>query len=370
MLPKLLYSFFTCAIISYQCAAQELTTLPDGGNKKASVSEWIGITDVLINYNRPAVKGRDGQIWGKLVPYGFTDPGFGTSKAAPWRAGANENTSISFSTDVLVEGKLLAAGTYGLFLAMQEKDVTIIFSKNHTSWGSYFYDPKEDALRVTVQSVMLNEKTERLKFEFMDQKENSAVIALFWENLKIPVTVSVDYIKTQLESFRNELRSNKGFNKDAWLQAANFCVANNTNLEEALQWSEYAINGNYIGEKTFTTLNTKASVLEKLGRKAAADSLKKEAIKIAGIMQLHNYARQLLTENKKKEALEAFSLNAEKHPNLFTTNMGLARGYSANGDYKKALKFIQLALPQAPNEANIKEINSYIVLLKNNKDFN
>src|ERR1700747_2672740 len=87
-----------------------LTALPNGGNKKASVSELIGITDVTIHYNRPGVKGRDGKIWGQLIPVGFTDQGFGSSKAAPWRAGANENTTIEFSTDVTVEGQPLAAG--------------------------------------------------------------------------------------------------------------------------------------------------------------------------------------------------------------------------------------------------------------------
>ena len=165
---------FTCNTLF----AQGLTTMPDGGNKKASVTERIGITDVTMHYDRPAVKGREGQIWGKLVPYGFTDLGFGTSKAAPWRAGANENTTITFTTNAQVEGKPIAAGTYGFFIAMGETDATIIFSKNAGSWGSFFYDPKEDALRVTVKTVHMNDKTERLKYEFSDEKENSAVLII------------------------------------------------------------------------------------------------------------------------------------------------------------------------------------------------
>src|ERR1700741_2065145 len=111
--------FVLAALFTFQFSfSQGLTTPPDGGNKKASVSERIGITDVTIHYDRPGVKGREGKIWGKLVPYGFTDQGFGTSKAAPWRGGANENTTISFSTDVMVEGKSLPAGTYGFFVDM------------------------------------------------------------------------------------------------------------------------------------------------------------------------------------------------------------------------------------------------------------
>lgn len=117
----------TLFIISF--AQIPLTVAPSGGNKKASVSERIGLTDVTIHYDRPAVKGREGKVWGELVPVGFTDPGFGSSKSAPWRAGANENTTVEFSTDVIVEGKPLKAGRYGLFLAYDPAGSTLIFSK-------------------------------------------------------------------------------------------------------------------------------------------------------------------------------------------------------------------------------------------------
>lgn len=356
--------------ISNTLFSQGLTIIADGGNKKASVSERIGITDVTIHYDRPAVKGREGQIWGKLVGYGFTDQGFGTSKAAPWRGGANENTTITFSTDVQVEGKPVAAGTYGLFFAMAESEATIILSKNATSWGSFFYDPKEDALRVTVKTVALNDLTERLKYEFSDEKENSAVISLTWEKLKIPFTVSVDYVKTQMESFRKELRSDKGFEKDAWAQAADFAVAHNTNLDEALAWSDYAINGQFVGQKTFRTLSTRATVLEKMGRNAEADSLRKEAMPLATMTELHGYARGLIAAKKPADALVAFKLNAQKNPNVYTTNMGLARGYSANGDFKNALKYIKLAQPQSPNKQNSDAIEKFIKMLEEKKDIN
>ena len=80
-----------------------LTTVPSGGNKKAAVSERVGLTDITIQYDRPGVKGREGKIWGQLVHTGYTDQGFGNTKAAPWRAGANENTVFEFSTDVKIE---------------------------------------------------------------------------------------------------------------------------------------------------------------------------------------------------------------------------------------------------------------------------
>src|SRR4030095_7838011 len=160
-----------------------LTTAPSGGNKKASVSERIGLTDVTIHYDRPGVKGREGKIWGQLVHTGFTDQGFGNSKMAPWRAGANENTTMEFSAPVKIEGHTLPAGKYGFFVAYDPKECTLIFSKNSTSWGNFFYDSTEDALRVNVNPVKTEKTVEWLKYEFTDQTPSGATIQLQWENL-------------------------------------------------------------------------------------------------------------------------------------------------------------------------------------------
>ena len=371
MSSKKLVMAITFLLLSVFSFAQSLTIVPNGGNKKASVSERIGITDVTIHYDRPAVKGREGKIWGQLVHTGYKDLGFGTSKAAPWRAGANENTTFTFSTDVMIEGKSLKAGTYGFFIAMGETDATLIFSTNSTSWGSFFYDEKEDALKVTVKTVPLSESVEHLKYEFMDQKENSAVVALIWEKLKIPFTVEVDYAKTQIESFRRELRSDIGFSgPDVWVQAVNFCVEHKTNLDEALQWSDYAINGQFVGQKNFKTLSARASVLNAMNRSADAAVLMKQAMPLANMQELHAYGRQLMREKRYTEALEAFKLNAEKNPNVFTTNMGLMRGYSANGDFKNALKYAKAAQLQAPDKANKDALEKYIPMLEAGKDIN
>ncbi len=174
----------------------QLTAPPNGGNKKAWVGERIGITDVSINYDRPGVKGRTGKIWGELVPVGFTDQGFGSSKSAPWRAGANENTTIEFSTDVKINGQPLSAGQYGFFVAYDPNESTLIFSKNSSSWGSFFYDPKEDVLRVKAKPQAAAQPVEWLKYEFTDQTDNSAVVNVIWEKLSIPFTVQVDLVQT------------------------------------------------------------------------------------------------------------------------------------------------------------------------------
>lgn len=364
----LLLAAFQLAILL--SAHAQLTTLPDGGNKKASVTERIGITDITLNYSRPGVKGREGKIWGQLIPVGYAGIGTGAVKSVPWRAGANENTTIEFTTDVMVEGQPLTAGKYGFFVLYDPSGCTLIFSRNSTSWGSFTYDPKEDALRVKVQPVPMDKEVEWLKYEFMDQKENSATIALEWEKLSIPFKVEVDYIKTQLESFRRELRSDKGFAWEAWVQAAQFCIQRKTDLDEGLTWASNIADNPVT--RNFASLSAKARILTLQDKPAKADSIMKEALPLGTMADIHLYGRQLLGEKKPKEALEAFKFNYDKHPDEMMTNVGLARGYSANGEYKKALEYMKkaqaLVLVTDPiNKANIEKM---IPMLEQGKDIN
>lgn len=347
-----------------------LTGLPSGGNKKASVSEQVGLTNISIHYNRPAVKGREGKIWGELVHTGFVDQGFGNSKAAPWRAGANENTVIEFDGDVKIEGQPLKKGKYGFFIAYDPNGATLIFSNNSTSWGSYFYDTAEDALRVKVTPKPLANSVEWLQFVFADQTENSASIALQWEKLEISFKVEVDYVQDQLALFRRELRTERGFYWLAWEQAAQWALQRNVALEQALQWSDSASGPSFGGGQMFGPKATKAQILNKLGRKTEADALMKAALPLANMTELHQYGRQLLQQKQAKEALEVFKLNHTKHGSQFTTLVGLARGYAANGDYKKALQYAKQALPLSPPDANKTFVESAIKKLEAGQDIN
>lgn len=155
----------------------------------ATVTQRIGLTDISIKYCRPGVKGR--KVWGDLVPYGM-HPGikYTKGKEFPWRAGANENTTIELSQDVKVEGESLAAGTYGIHMIPGKEEWVVIFSKNSTSWGSYSYNAEEDALRVTV-SPSEAEHNEWLAYYFSNLTDNSAILNLHWEKLKVPIKVQV-----------------------------------------------------------------------------------------------------------------------------------------------------------------------------------
>ncbi|HET7003068.1 MAG TPA: DUF2911 domain-containing protein [Puia sp.] len=353
-----------------EMAKSQLTTTPRGGNKKASVSEEIGITDVIIHYSRPGVKKREDHIWGELIPVGYTELGYGIKKPAPWRAGANENTTIEFSTDVRIEDHELPAGRYGFFIAYDPAECTLIFSKNSTSWGNFFYNPEEDALRVKVKPVKTDKSVEWLKYEFADQTATSAIIQLQWEKMLIPFRIDVDLKKTQLESFRRELRGDKALpgSWQAWNQAAAYCAANNINLEEGLMWADSSLSPIFGGAENFTAWQTKAAILDSLGRKAEAAEVMKKAMPLMDMIQGYTYGYSLVGTDP-KEAFVIFKMVYDKYPNTLFSNIGMASGYSAFGDYKKALPFAQKALLQAKG-GNKAEIEKNIRDLQNGRDMN
>lgn len=350
---------------------QQLTSLPRGGNKRASVSEEIGLTDVIIRYSRPGVKKREGHIWGELIPAGFTQLGYGFKNPTPWRAGANENTTIEFTTDVKVEGQNLPAGKYGFFVAYDPNECILIFSKNFTSWGNFFYDSTEDVLRVKVKPVKTGNSVEWLKYEFTNQTSSSATIQLQWEKVMIPFRVDVDVIKMQLASFRKELRGGIALPGywQPWNEAAAFCLANNTNLEEALLWADSATSKTFGGTRNFETWQTKAAILDSLGRKAEGEEALKRAFNYVDDLQGYVYGCTLVNAKRPQEALEIFKLIYDKFPNTLFTNIGMATGYSALGDYKTALTWARKALPQAKGGNKI-EVERNIRDLQNGKDMN
>jgi tetratricopeptide (TPR) repeat protein len=355
-LQKSLPAFIMLLTMSVCFGQGPVTTPPSGGNQKASVTQHMGLVEVTVDYSSPDVTGpngesRKGAIWGQLVPYGMNNLGFGTAKESPWRAGANENTVFTTSHDILVEGKPLAAGSYGLHMITNEGNWTIIFNNSSTAWGSYFYEPSEDALRVEVAPVE-NEFTEWLTYGFEDRQLASSTLYLKWENLKVPVKLSCDINEVYLTKIRQELESSKGFSWQGWQSAANFCLQNDVNLEEGLDWAERSITAPFgIGVENFVTLDTKAQLLEKLGRAEEAATVMSKAIDhpTATMQQIHFYARRLIAAGKNQEALKVFELNRKRNPDdEFTTIVGLARGYEAVGKNKKAIENYRLAAKNAP----------------------
>ena len=352
-----------CASVQsvYGQVLSELSLPPNGNNQRAEISQWIGLVKISILYHSPNVHGgggrdRAGHIWGELIPYGFFDEGFGPSKSTPWRAGANESTTITLSHDVKVEGKDLKAGTYALFLKL-EKDApwVWIFSNNSTGWGSYQYDPKDVALEVAVNPQPAS-YTEFLTYGFDERRPGSAIAFLQWENKRIPLKIEVPNVnELYVAQMRKELQGWPGFNYQNWQTAAQFCADNRVNLEEALVWAEKAISEPFRnaarGREDFSTLGTKAAVLQAMGRSAEADSMMDRAIRLPATssLSIYQYCARLLAAGRKERALEVAKLNQQQHAEeKFWTYIGLARAYTAVGDKPNAIKNWETALLSVP----------------------
>lgn len=323
---------------------------PEADNQRSKVCQWMGEVEVCVTYNSPDVtspsgKSRRGEIWGNLIPYGWNQEPWMENDGEPitlkpWRGGANENTTLAVSHDILIEGKELPAGVYGLFFLPGEKEWQLILSKDSNKWGHYFYNEKNDALRVK----LIPEKAEYrewLTYDFTTKKPDSTTLALLWEDLKVPIHIAIANVhKVYIDQIKNDLTSNKIHSWYNWHEAAKYCFNNNVELELGLQWAEKAINQPWIGNANFATLKTKADILQALNRKQEADSIMQFAIRYAaGVFELHNYGRELLQKKKLDEALKVLKLNATKNPEYWVTQLGLARAYGARGDFKTALKY-------------------------------
>ena len=373
----------TIAIIALLCAAglnaQGITSPPNGDNQHATVSQNIGLVKITIDYNSPKVhnpytkEDRRGKIWGTLVPYGPQKSlGYGTCTECPWRGGANENTTFTTSHDIQIQGQSLKAGTYGLHFFPQADTWTVVFSNDAKNWGSFFYDPSHDALRVT-EKPEKSEYHEWLTYEFPERNTDQATVALRWEDLQLPLKITVPNINEYyIAAMRNELKNAPGFNWQNYDAAARFALQNKIALKDALEWAQIGARTSFPGDENFTTLSTLADAQEANGMITEAAKTRDRALNhpTASALQVHLYGRQLQQQGKKEQALAVFELNAKKHPNEWPVNVGLARGYSAVGRYKDALKYAKLAVAQAPDDNNRKNLEAGIAKLEQGKDMN
>jgi len=299
------------------------------------VTQRIGVTDITINYHRPLVKGRT--IWGKVVPYGEV-----------WRAGANENTTIKFTDAVSIEGKPLDKGIYGVHMIPGENEWTVIFSKVHSAWGSFTYKEAEDALRVTVKP-QASDMHEALTYDFDDVKKDSAVATMRWEKLAVAFKVSVDVNNIVKASLQNQLQGLAQYTWEGWDDAANYLLAQKYDLDEALQYEETSIRT----EPRFDNYLTKSQILEAMGKKDEAATAKNQALARATAAQLYIYGRQLQQDGKQDQAFDFFRQAQKKDPNDWLVHDGIARIYSAQGDFDNAVKEFRLARDGAPDNQKI-----------------
>jgi len=324
-----LFCWFMATISAVSPAQSFVLDLP-AASQRAEVSQRIGLTEITIHYHRPLANDR--KIWNGLVPYGKV-----------WRAGANENTTISFSDPVLIAGKPLNKGTYGLHMVPNEEEWTIIFSKNSTSWGSFTYDPAEDALRVTAKPRAADLHN-ALTYEFDELQPNSAVVQLEWEKIAVPFTVSVDVHDLVQASLKQQLRELSQYTWISWDDAANYLLTEKIALNEALKYADTSIEN----EDRYENEITKSKVLTALNRKDEAATAQRKALDLASPLQMHMFARQLQGEKRTDEAFAIYRENAKKHPDQWFVHTGLARMYSAQGKFDDAVKEMKAALATGP----------------------
>jgi tetratricopeptide (TPR) repeat protein len=303
-------------------------------SQRATVSQTVGLTTVTITYDRPAVNGRE--VWGKLVPYDSV-----------WRAGANENTVIAFSSPVRVGGKELPAGRYGVHMIPTAKEWTVILSNQADAWGSFSYDPKEDAVRLAAAPAAAPFQ-ENLAYTLDDPGTGSVKATLHWEKLAVPFTVEVDYKQVVVDSLRQQLRGLGRFFWQPWMQAAAWCAANDVNLQEASDWAQSSIAIN----ENFQNLRLKATLLEKLGDAASAESLRRRSLELATEPDMNNYGYQLLGQGKVDSAIAVFQKNVKDYPRSWNVYDSLAEAYATKGDKKKARELYgkAMAMTQDPNQ--------------------
>ena len=337
--------------IANLCHAQTVMLDLPLQSQHAVLMQRIGITDITVNYHRPLANGR--QIWGKLVPYGEV-----------WRAGANENTTLTFTDPVSIEGQPLDKGTYGLHMIPGENQWTVIFSKMANAWGSFTYKQDEDVLRVTVKPQPA-EFHNALTYDFDDVKPDSTVLTLRWDKVAVPFKVSAKVNDLVEASIHRQIRGLNQYYWEGWDDAANYFLTNKTNLDEALKDEDQSIQV----EERFDNLMNKSLILAAIGRKDDASSFRNKAIEKASAQQLYFYGRQLQGEKKQEEAFALYRTNAKKFPTEWTSHVGMARVYSGQGDFDNAVKEMQTALTAAP-DSNKSNLQGYVKRLQSKDDIN
>jgi tetratricopeptide (TPR) repeat protein len=313
---------------------------------RASVGQAVGLTQITITYDRPAVNGR--QVWGKLVPFDTV-----------WRAGANENTVLAFSSPVRIGGQTLAAGRYGVHMIPSQSDWTIILSKQANAWGSFSYDPQEDALRFTTSPVP-GEMHERLSYTLDDPTEGSVVATLRWEKLAVPFTIAVDTKAVVTDSLRQQLRGLGRFFWQPWSQAAAWCAANGVNLEEATTWADRSIAIN----ENFTNLRVKAALLGQRGDAAGAATAAQRSLALANEAEMNTYGYLLMGQGKVDSAIVVFRKNTRDYPKSWNTYDSLGEAYAKKGDKKLAVENYSKALGMVQDPTQKQRIQGLLAQLR------
>ena len=333
------------------CSAQSaLLDLPRQ-SQSAEVTQTIGISGVTVKYSRPLVNGR--KVFGGIVPYGDV-----------WRAGANENTTITFTDPVTIEGKPLDKGTYGLFMIPKEDQWTIIFSKTASAWGAFTYKQDEDALRVTVKPAT-SDFHEAMLYDFDNLQPDSALVILRWDKTAVPFKVAVNVPQTVEASLQKQFRGRVQYEWQSYDDAANYFLDAKADLPDGLKYADKSIEI----ESRYDNLMTKSRILSAMGKTDEVKTFATQALAKADAPQSYQYARQLQRDHKQDEAFAIYRDIAKKYPTNLFAYAGLARIAVGDGNYDEAVKEMKLAKDAAPENAK-SQIQGLINRLEKKENIN
>lgn len=320
------------AVFAVSVHAQPNNLTTPRASSHASVSQTIGLSEVSIDYHRPAVNNR--QVWGALVPYD-----------AVWRAGANENTIFETSSDIQIDGQTLPAGRYGLHMIPTTNTWTIIFSEMADAWGSFSYDQNEDALRISAAPRPRNHE-ERLSYRFDNPTGTSVDVVMAWEELEVPFTIQVNTPNVVLDNMLLELRGLPRFFWNGWNQIAAASLQTQTRMDEAIGWVDQSMQIQTNGTNTLT----KMGLLNALGETAQADAMEEQFYAIATEAEVNAYGYQLLFGGRQQDAVEVFRKNVADYPESWNVHDSLGEGLAAIGETQEAIEHYQHARTMAPQQ--------------------
>lgn len=252
-------AFLLCSLISF---AQQIQ-MPQA-SPSAKIAQKVGLTDVTVDYSRPST--RDRKIFGELVPYGQV-----------WRTGANGATVLSFSTDVIIDGKTIPSGQYALYAIPGKSEWTMILSKNIKLWGAIGYDPSDDVIRFKTQSSKLKKKNETFEISFANMNDTGSDLSLAWENTQVDFRIETQVDPLVMAQIKEYVIDGNSTDPSLLYSAASYYYTNSKDMNQAYNW----INKSVEEDPKYWTMHLKAKIEASLGKKTDAAETAEEAIGLA-----------------------------------------------------------------------------------------
>jgi Protein of unknown function (DUF2911)/Tetratricopeptide repeat len=266
MKKLLIAAFAVCTL--FTADAQLRTPAP---SPTQTIKQDFGLSSVELSYSRPAMKGR--KVFGDLVPFGKV-----------WRTGANQATTITFGEEVMIGGKKVAAGKYGLLSIPDKNSWTLIISKQTDVTSPTAYKEDMDVVRVTAETMKTKDNVESFTMQFADVKPASCALHIMWEGTAVALPISVD-VETKVMAQIDQL-----MNKDnrPYFNAAMYYMDNGKDLNQALAWFDKAVE---MQPTAFWIHHQRANCLAKLGKKAEAKVAAEKSKELATTAKNDDYVK-------------------------------------------------------------------------------